>query len=140
MREFTMCADCRREYEDPLNRRFHAEPVACAECGPSLSLSQAGTQESLDVADVISETRVLLSRGQILAIKGIGGFHLVCDALNSNAVAELRARKYREDKPFAMMASSVAVIRKYCDVSDEAEELLRLLSDRSCSWREGKTA
>ena len=124
MREFTMCVDCRREYEDPLNRRFHAEPVACAECGPHLSLSQAGTQESLDVADVISETRALLSQGRIVAIKGIGGFHLVCDALNSNAVAELRARKYREDKPFAMMASSVAVIRKYCDVSDEAEELL----------------
>ena len=124
MRAFTMCVDCRREYEDPLNRRFHAEPVACAECGPHLSLSQAGTQESLDVADVISETRALLSQGRIVAIKGIGGFHLVCDALNSRAVAELRARKYREDKPFAMMASSVAVIRKYCDVSDEAEELL----------------
>ena len=124
MREFAMCAACRREYEDPLNRRFHAEPVACAECGPRLFLARAGAQMSLDVADVIYETRALLAAGRIFAIKGIGGFHLVCAALDANAVAQLRARKYREDKPFAMMASSVAVIRKYCEVSSEAAQLL----------------
>ena len=124
MREFEMCAACRCEYEDPLNRRFHAEPVACAECGPRLFLTQAGAQTSQDVADTISETRALLELGRIVAIKGIGGFHLVCDALNAEAVAQLRSRKYREDKPFAMMASSVAVIREYCEVTDEAEQLL----------------
>ena len=124
MREFEMCASCRREYEDPLNRRFHAEPVACADCGPRLFLKQAGAQRSQDLADPIGETRALLAQGQIVAIKGIGGFHLVCDALNAKAVAQLRARKYREDKPFAMMASSVNVIRQYCEVTDEAEQLL----------------
>lgn len=124
MRQFAMCAACRREYDDPLNRRFHAEPVACAECGPRLFLMQAGANTSLHVADVISETRALLAAGRIVAIKGIGGFHLVCDALNANVVAQLRARKYREDKPFAMMASSVAVVRKYCEVSNEAAQLL----------------
>ncbi|MGI8917825.1 MAG: carbamoyltransferase HypF [Pyrinomonadaceae bacterium] len=124
MREFEMCAACRREYEDPLNRRFHAEPVACPECGPRLFLTQAEAKTLPDVGDAINETRALLAQGRIVAIKGIGGFHLVCDALNADAVALLRARKYREDKPFAMMASSVAVIRKYCEVSDEAEQLL----------------
>jgi hydrogenase maturation protein HypF len=131
MREFPMCRICRSEYENPADRRFHAEPIACSHCGPRLSLADAqGQLLSLDIIDgedEIHRARELLLNGNILAIKGIGGFHLACDALNSEAVENLRHRKYREDKPFAMMASSVDVIRQYCIVSQAEEELLRSL-------------
>ncbi len=92
MAAFAMCADCRREYEDPEDRRFHAEPIACARCGPRLSMSIEQAVESLH-------------GGQILAVKGLGGYHLACDASNEAAVARLRARKYRADKPFAVMTA-----------------------------------
>ncbi len=143
MRDFEMCAECRAEYEDPLNRRFHAEPTACAICGPRLSLAGlrsvppavAGGLSTMNppataggTDNAISSARRLLLDGAILAIKGIGGFHLACDALNAEAVEQLRQRKYREDKPFAMMAASVALIRQYCVVSKEEEQLL--LSER----------
>jgi hydrogenase maturation protein HypF len=128
MREFPMCQTCRSEYENPADRRFHAEPIACPDCGPRLSLTDAQGQElSFDVvsgADEIHRARQLLLNGSILAIKGIGGFHLACDALSPEAVEKLRRRKYREDKPFAMMARSLAVIRQYCIVSQAEEELL----------------
>ncbi len=93
MAGFPMCADCRREYEDPLDRRFHAEPIACAVCGPRLSLE-------------LGEAVRLLCEGAILAVKGLGGYHLACDAANEEAVARLRSRKHREDKPFALMTSA----------------------------------
>jgi hydrogenase maturation protein HypF len=126
MRDFEMCAACRDEYEDPLDRRFHAEPTACPRCGPHLTLRDTyGTEANL-IGDLIEEAAALLRRGKILAVKGIGGFHLACDALSSDAVEELRRRKFREDKPFALMAASVATIRNYCHVS--AEEAALLLS------------
>jgi len=132
MREFAMCRDCRVEYENPLDRRFHAEPIACPHCGPRLFLTPSrgrGTAlDPVDGEDVIYQTSLLLSEGEIIAVKGVGGFHLACDALNAEAVERLRRRKYREDKPFAMMAGSVEVIKQYCAVS-EAEEGL-LLSER----------
>jgi hydrogenase maturation protein HypF len=127
MRDFRMCAACRAEYDDPLDRRFHAEPTACPQCGPRLSLRDAKTCELTsdpdDIETALSRAGQLLSSGKILAVKGIGGFHLACDALNREAVSRLRLRKYREDKPFALMAHSVAEIRQYCLI-DEAEEAL----------------
>jgi len=128
MRDFEMCDACRAEYENPLDRRFHAEPTACAACGPSLSLTDANRREilldSTSEDETISRARLLLSSGKILAIKGIGGFHLACDALNTEAVERLRHRKYREDKPFALMANSVEVVSDYCFVSQTEAALL----------------
>jgi hydrogenase maturation protein HypF len=121
MRDFVMCRECRVEYEDPLNRRFHAEPTACSRCGPQLYLLDATGYETSGGAD---RARELLLEGKIVAVKGVGGFHLACDALNPQAVETLRTRKYREDKPFAMMAGSVAVIKEYCCVSRAEEKLL----------------
>ncbi len=119
-----MCTECRAEYEDPLNRRFHAEPIACHICGPQLFLLESGVDQQAESADAVEQTRRLLLKGEVIAIKGIGGFHLACDALNPEAVERLRRRKYREDKPFAMMAESVAVIREHCEVSKAEEQLL----------------
>ena len=93
MAGFPLCADCRREYEDPADRRFHAEPIACPVCGPRLSMA-------------LEEAVERLRAGEILAVKGLGGYHLACDAANEDAVARLRARKHREDKPFAVMSAA----------------------------------
>ncbi|MCM3872959.1 MAG: carbamoyltransferase HypF [Pyrinomonadaceae bacterium] len=122
MRDFEMCSACRAEYEDPSDRRFHAEPTACAVCGPQLYLLGADGVEverhfGAD-AEIIDRVQELLLKGRIIAIKGIGGVHLACDALSSEAVEKLRGRKYREDKPFAMMAASVDMVRQHCFVSD----------------------
>jgi hydrogenase maturation protein HypF len=121
MRDFKMCAACRVEYEDPSNRRFHAEPTCCPACGPQMALDTGLTRPA---SDLIADAKKLLSAGKILAIKSLGGYHLACDALNEEAVRTLRARKYREDKPFAMMADSADTIRKYCEVSGPEEKLL----------------
>ena len=130
MSDFEMCGDCRAEYEDSLNRRFHAEPTACPVCGPRLSLTDAqGREVVLGLTEeTISCARQLLSGGMIIAIKGLGGFHLTCDALNADAVERLRERKYREEKPFALMAISLDVVGKFCFVSEAEEKLL--LSER----------
>ncbi|MFN2629404.1 MAG: acylphosphatase, partial [Gaiellaceae bacterium] len=93
MAGFALCADCRREYEDPADRRFHAEPVCCPACGPQLSLP-------------LDEAAHRLKAGEILAVKGLGGWHLACDAGNEESVARLRARKHREEKPFALMTQT----------------------------------
>jgi hydrogenase maturation protein HypF len=102
---FPMCERCLREYKDPANRRFHAQPNACGDCGPALTLS-------------IEATRQLLREGRIVAIKGLGGFHLVCDAFNDSAVRLLRERKKRSDKPFALMVPDDDAAEKLCFVSD----------------------
>ena len=127
MREFSMCGDCRMEYQNPLNRRFHAEPIACHRCGPQLLLLDSSCRilgpEAAE--DPIDSVRAFLKDGKIVAIKGIGGFHLACNALDSTAVANLRQRKYREDKPFAVMADSTEEVRRHCYLSREEESLLQ---------------
>ena len=124
MQHFTMCPACRKEYNDPLDRRFHAQPNACPVCGPSLSLVDSQGAQAGD-GDVIGSAARLLSEGKILAIKGLGGFLLACDATNSEAVRTLRTRKHRPSKPLAVMMTSVEEIRKHCHVSPEEEEMLR---------------
>ncbi|MBI4877107.1 MAG: carbamoyltransferase HypF [Acidobacteria bacterium] len=112
MREFEMCAACRREYTDPLDRRFHAQPNACPVCGPKLNRS-------------IREASDALAAGRIVALKGIGGFQLLADARSEEAVARLRRRKHREEKPFALMMPSLEAVRRACHVSEaEAAALL----------------
>src|SRR5208282_3872647 len=106
MAPFAMCPECRREYEDPGNRRFHAEPNACPECGPRLRLIGA-VGEELASNDPIDEVSSGLCGGLIVALKGLGGFHLVCDATSPSAVARLRLRKHRDEKPFAVMVREV---------------------------------
>ncbi|MCA1632884.1 MAG: carbamoyltransferase HypF [Acidobacteria bacterium] len=128
MRDFEMCEACRVEYENPLDRRFHAEPTACAACGPRLSLKDAEGDEvapdPLGPEDAVVRARRLISDGRIIAVKGIGGFHLACDALSADSVERLRRKKFREDKPFALMACSAEAVREYCSVSDAEKSLL----------------
>jgi hydrogenase maturation protein HypF len=123
MREFLMCPDCQAEYDDPLDRRFHAQPNACPVCGPSLGLTnEEGTKIAAE--DEISAVVQLLREGKILAIKGLGGFHLACDATNEEAVWRLRQRKGRPAKPMAVMMATMEEIETHCLVSCEEEELL----------------
>ncbi|TPQ17076.1 carbamoyltransferase HypF [Streptomyces sporangiiformans] len=129
MAGFAMCADCAREYRDPADRRFHAQPVACPACGPRLRLVPAGRAGAMpggaeEGEDPIDAARALLAQGAILAVKGLGGYHLACDATNPRAVAELRRRKARGDKPFAMMARDIADIERLVDVGPVERDLL----------------
>ncbi|MCL1885667.1 MAG: carbamoyltransferase HypF [Dehalococcoidia bacterium] len=120
---FTMCPDCKAEYDNPQDRRFHAQPNACRICGPQLELVQNDGQ-LISCADPLDEAARLLRHGKIVAIKGLGGFLLACDATNDSVVGELRQRKQRPAKPFAVMLPNVAAARRYCIVSAEEEELL----------------
>ena len=122
MRKFTMCGDCLREYQDPAHRRFHAQPNACSVCGPKVWLEDA--QGQIASADPVAEVAKRLMQGQIVAIKGIGGFHFACDATNAWAVQALRDRKRRIAKPFAMMAKDRDQIRAFCHLSDAKVDLL----------------
>lgn len=125
MNAFKMCPECSAEYEDPLNRRFHAQPNACRKCGPAVSLRVVRTGVAVDgKQDPISETIRLLKEGRIIAIKGLGGFHLACDASNEGAVSELRERKRRNNKPFAVMLPDIGAIKKFCYVSEKEESQL----------------
>lgn len=144
MRAFEMCDFCRGEYTDPLTRRYHAEPISCAHCGPQLFLCGAGGEILARGEEAIARTAELLRRGQIGAIKGMGGFHIVCDATNERAIRQLRVRKNRPDKPFAIMCRDVGQALKIAPLSAEEEALMNsgvkpivILKKHEFVWRTG---
>lgn len=122
MADFTMCPRCREEYSTPLDRRFHSQTNSCSDCGPRLELTDAKGRP-ID-GDPLLDAATMLAEGKVLAVKGIGGFHLACDALNLEAVAMLRERKGRAEKPFAVMMPDLEIVRRYCCVGDVEERLL----------------
>ena len=137
MADFNMCAACQEEYDNPADRRFHAQPIACPDCGPQLALianqglinnpgdsDKRGEPLKLEQANIIAKTAALLKTGAIVAIKGLGGFHLACDANNAQAVAELRLRKFRPHKPFALMVKDRQQAERLCLINDEQWQLL----------------
>jgi hydrogenase maturation protein HypF len=127
MARFSMCARCRAEYDDPADRRFHAQPNACPECGPAATLVDSGGREvGLAAArDAVEGAARAVAAGAIVAVKGIGGYHLACRADHEPAVAALRARKHREDRPFALMAPGVEVAGQLAELGAAEESLLR---------------
>ncbi|MFC1569174.1 carbamoyltransferase HypF [bacterium] len=128
MKSFTMCPECQKEYEDPTNRRFHAQPNACSICGPRVWLADSSGEEIPDVHP-IPQAIQFLKQGKILAIKGLGGFHLTCDASNDHVVQLLRQRKHREEKSLAVMVKNIKSLRQIAVVSD-LEKTVLLSSER----------
>jgi len=127
MKHFSMCNNCDKEYNDILDRRFHAQPIACNSCGPVYTCKDS--QKSLgDIIQILQEVSDRIATGKTVAIKGLGGYHLMCDALNSLAVSELRKKKQRDSKPFAVMFRDIAAARIYCFIDDEEEKEM-------ISWR-----
>lgn len=124
MNEFKMCKFCESEYKDPLNRRYHAEPISCPNCGPKLYLKDKFGKVLAIGNEAAKEAARLINEGKILAIKGLGGFHLVCDATNEGTVSELRARKHRPSKPFALMSKNLQNARKIAQISEAEAKLL----------------
>ncbi|OPX46227.1 carbamoyltransferase HypF [Ruminiclostridium hungatei] len=130
MDRFLMCRFCSAEYKNPGDRRYHAQPVSCTACGPVLNILDESGKELLSQVDAgsgacleyLAET---VKSGKIAAIKGIGGYHLACDALREGAVKRLRSRKHRDDKPFALMMKDISVVEKYCHICDKERELLK---------------
>jgi hydrogenase maturation protein HypF len=123
MGPFTMCTDCAAEYNDPTDRRFHAQPVCCLNCGPTLRY-RTHDGRSAEFEAALMQARRLLSDGGIVAVKGIGGYHLACDASNESAVTELRTRKRRGDKPFAVMVADLVTAHSIAEIDDGSARLL----------------
>ncbi|MGB8213300.1 MAG: carbamoyltransferase HypF [Anaerolineales bacterium] len=124
MAPFEMCPDCAAEYANPLDRRFHAQPVACPVCGPQVWLERADGKRIAERDDAILAAQKLLATGRIVAIKGLGGFHLACDATNAESVNELRQRKLRVDKPFALMMPDLETVELHCFINASERALL----------------
>jgi hydrogenase maturation protein HypF len=124
MASFSLCPACSQEYHDPTNRRFHAQPNACPACGPKVQFKVQSSTFKMTSDDPVQSAIDVLRQGGIIAIKGIGGFHIACDALNDSAVRKLRERKRKSNKPFAVMASSIDAIGRYCEVSQDEQGLL----------------
>ncbi len=125
MAEFSMCPFCQKEYEDPLDRRFHTQPTACPVCGPHLFLYKNDkTLISEDIEEIVKKVYKYLKAGHIIAIKGVGGYHLACDATNEEAVLKLRERKRRPFKPFALMTGFIEKIEEFLNVSPKEREIL----------------
>ncbi len=144
MKKFTMCAECEREYRDPSDRRFHAQPNACPQCGPQLELwsMEGAVLARRDAA--LDEAAEALRQGRIVGVKGLGGFHLMADARNEDAVRRLRERKHREEKPFALMFPAAEDVLRECELTPLEERLLRspespivLVRRRNCGVHAG---
>jgi len=127
MKNFRMCENCNSEYNDIIDRRFHAQPVACNSCGPVYSYKDHEKKLSV-FNDILNEISLKITSGKSVAVKGMGGYHLMCDALNNNAVADLRHKKHRDSKPFAVLFKNIQEVRKYCFTDNEEEKEL-------LSWR-----
>ncbi|MEO2069539.1 MAG: carbamoyltransferase HypF [Desulfurobacteriaceae bacterium] len=125
MKIFKMCSSCKEEYENPEDRRFHAEPIACPVCGPKVSFVDETQKIVAEKEEAIKLTVSYLKKGKIVAVKGIGGFHLICDATNEETVKSLRLRKHREEKPFAVMFPDLETLKKYAVVSTLEERALK---------------
>ena len=119
-----MCDECTREYRDPANRRFHAEPIACPRCGPQLQFWSSLGKTLWQADDALEAAGREIRAGNIVALKGVGGFQLLVDVRNQRAVERLRERKHREEKPFAVMFPTLKSVRGYCEVSELEEHLL----------------
>jgi hydrogenase maturation protein HypF len=129
MKVFEMCSDCDTEYHDPSNRRFHAQPNACPQCGPRVELTGIDIcLKDFPIDSPIRSARSLLKDGKIIAVRGLGGFHLACDATNNDAVKKLRQRKRKNNKPFAVMAPDIEAITSICHVSEKERQVLSLPS------------
>ncbi|MBT3182400.1 MAG: carbamoyltransferase HypF [Deltaproteobacteria bacterium] len=124
MKEFELCEDCKHEYTDPSNRRFHAQPNACERCGPQVKFIRSDNSTSQSPDDPVKQALRSMDDGKIIAVKGLGGYHLACDATNDESVTRLRARKDRDEKPFAIMVGNIQTVNTLCDISDEEERLL----------------
>ena len=124
MKNFVMCSECQKEYNDPSNRRFHAQPNACSQCGPQLELWDSNGNQIAEKDSAIDHVCNLIKEGAIVAIKGIGGFQLIVDATNEISIENLRTRKRRKDKPFALMYPNLEMVKQHCHVSDIEEQLL----------------
>lgn len=125
MKEFKMCAECEAEYENPLDRRHHAQPIACSSCGPFVQLKAITGEIIAEREEAMMATSKLIKEGKIIAIKGLGGYHLVCDAFNEKAVHLLRLRKNRPKRPLAVMAASIEIIKKVCDVTEQEMSIMQ---------------
>ena len=124
MRRFAMCADCTAEYNNPADRRFHAQPNACPKCGPHLELWDAGGSQLASGSEALQGAVRAIREGRIAAVKGLGGFHLMVDAANGKAIHELRRRKHREEKPFALMVPSLQWAENICELSEAERSIL----------------
>lgn len=124
MKKFPMCSDCQAEYDDPSNRRFHAQPNACPTCGPHLELWDRQGALVAQHDDALRQAAQAIRNGRIVAVKGLGGFHLICDARDEQAVHELRRRKHRQEKPLALMYPSLELVKAHCEVSKLEERWL----------------
>jgi hydrogenase maturation protein HypF len=127
MSTFVMCEECQKEYDDPKDRRYHAQPISCSKCGPTLSLKSINGSIISHNNEAIKDLAQLIEEGYIVAMKGMGGFHLICDAKNTTTISNLRKKKKRPSKPFALMFKNIDEIEKVCDISDA--ERLKILSN-----------
>ena len=123
MKHFRMCGDCQAEYDEPMNRRFHAQPNACSECGPALAFLDCSGKK-VDCGEPLEHALDMIRQGMIVAVKGIGGFHLAVDALDDRAVFRLRKKKKRDEKPFALMARDMMTIERYCHINEDEKSAL----------------